>query len=356
MPAADAVDLRPFLARAHALHRSAIIVDAHVDTLLAQRLIHFDPLRRHRPTGKGAPLFNHADLPRLLQAGVASAWFGLHYWPTESEAGWDEARRQVDLFHRLAGRDPRFGIATCTDDIPAARRSGRLASCLGCEGAHLLNGRLERVAWLRRHHVRYLTLTHFSRNRAATPALGRGADPAAGLTAWGRELIDECDRVGMMVDVAHLNATGVLEVCALSRRPVVCTHTGAFGVRAHARNVTDAGLRAIAATGGVIGIMFAPCFLARSWFADSACVVDHIDHVRRVVGIDHVALGSDFDGMLPTLPSDLRDCTDLPRITAGLLARGYSDGEIGKVLGGNWLRVLRRFDGAALDGVGAAPV
>ncbi len=330
--------------RARALHRDAVVVDLHVDSILQNRLFRYDLRRRHRPTGWGAPMLNHADVPRLLLGGYSGAAMGLHYWPTEEEGGWAEIRRQIDVLERLAAVDDRVFVARSAADLRRAKGERRLALFPGCEGAHPLNGRLERVEALRRRGVRYLTLAHFSKNRAATPSLGRGADEVSGLTAWGKDLVAECNRVGLIVDVAHVNAPGVLDACRVSRRPVVATHTGFKAVRRHPRNLDDDGLRAIAATGGLAGLIFAPCFLADRLTADSRCVLDHLDHAVRLVGIDHVALGSDFDGMLPTLPADLRDCTDLWRITAGLLGRGYGEPDVRKILGENWLRVMASFD------------
>ncbi len=333
--------------RAREIHRRAIVADFHVDSILWQRLVRYDLRRRHRPIGWGTPFGNHADIPRMLAGGYTCPGFGLHYWPWGIAKAWAEVRRQIDYFERLTQLDERITIARTAEDVRRAKAEGRLAGFPGCEGAHILDGRLERIAELRRRNVRYLTLTHFSKNAAATSAMGIGADAVSGLTPWGRELVAECNRVGLIVDVAHVNAPGVLDACAASRRPVIASHTGVKGVRPHRRNIDDAGLRAIAAGGGVVGIMFAPVFLAASNDADSTCILDHIDHAVRTIGIDHVALGSDFDGMIP-IPTDLRDCTDLVRVTEGLVLRGYSELDIRKILGENWLRVLARFDEGAV--------
>jgi membrane dipeptidase len=188
--------------------------------------------------------------------------------------------------------------------------------------------------------VTYLTLAHFSKNSAATPGLGRGCDQVSGLTGFGRELVAELERAGVFVDVAHVNRPGVLDVCKIARRPVICTHTTSQAVRAHDRGVTDEAAQAIAATGGIIGVMAAPNFMADSLRATTAVVCDHIEHLASVVGVAHMAIGTDLDGWLPTIPSDMRDCRDAVKILDGLRARGWSEPDIQSIAWGNALRVL----------------
>ena len=184
----------------------------------------------------------------------------------------------------------------------------------------MLNGDIERVRTLAERRVAYLTLTHFSKNAAATPSMGRGANEVDGLSGFGRELIAALDEAHIPVNLAHVNTPGVLEACAVASRAVLCTHTGVKGVHDHARNITDEEIDAIAETDGVIGVMFAPVFLAGKLRADTGCVVDHIEYIIDRVGMRHVALGSDYDGWLPTIPSDHRDCRDIVKVTDELAA------------------------------------
>lgn len=317
-------------------------VDLHVDSIIQQRLFGYDVRRRHRPGVRGQPFFWHADLPRMQDARYAGACMGIHYWPWQSERGWREMNRQIDYLDQVAARDERVLRVREPADWLRARETGRIALQPGVEGAHMLNARLERVAELAARHPAYLTLTHFSKNAAATPAMGRGANERDGLTDFGRDLIRALEDHDILVDLAHVNTPGVLDACKVARRPVLCTHTGVRGVHPHARNISDAEIDAIAQTDGVIGIIFAPGFLAGKLRASSEIVVDHIEYVIARVGIRHVAIGSDYDGWLPAIPNDQRDCRDIHRISDILLARGHAPDNVARIMHHNALEMLTR--------------
>ena len=317
------------------------VLDLHVDSIIQQRLFRYDIERRHRAGIGGQPLFWHADIPRMVEADYGGACMGIHYWPRESERGWQEMRRQIDYLNAATARDDRTVRVVRFEDWGRAHREGKLALAPGVEGAHMLNGRIERVADLAELGVAYLTLTHFSANSAATPSMGRGANERQGLTAFGRRLVAELNDHGVAVDLAHLNTPGVLDACRVTQAPVLCTHTGVKGVWDHARNISDDEIDAIAATGGVIGIIFAPIFLAGNLRADSEVALDHLHYVADRVGVDHVALGSDYDGWLPTILSDHRDCRDIHRVIEGLEGRGFTSDDVEKIVAGNALRVFR---------------
>jgi membrane dipeptidase len=167
-----------------------------------------------------------------------------------------------------------------------------------------------------------------------------GANERDGLSSYGREVVAELERCGLVVDVAHVNNRGLLDVAAMATRPLLCTHTGLKSVNEHGRNISDEAVQAIAATGGVIGIIFAPVFLAGRLRSDSACIADHIERVVELVGIEHVAFGSDYDGWVPSIPNDQRDCRDIWRIVAVLLARGWSAEQLDRLLSRNAREVL----------------
>ncbi len=298
--------------------------DLHVDSIIQQRLFGYDLRRRHRRGVSGQPLFWHADIPRMMEGGYGGACMGVHYYPWESERGWVEMQRQIAYLDAVCEQ---------VDEVVRVRDVGgwargledeRLALAPGVEGAHMLNGRIERVEALAQMGVSYLTLTHFSANAAATASIGRGANEREGLTAFGREVVRELNRVGVAIDVAHVNDRGVIEACEESEAPVFCTHTGVKGVWDHSRNISDEALDAIAATGGVVGVILGPVFIAGRLRADTEAVLDHYDYIVDRVGEEHVALGSDYDGWLPTIASDHRDCRDLKRVPQGLAARGWS--------------------------------
>ncbi len=333
----------PVAADALALHRASTVIDLHVDTLLWMRMVRYDPLRRHRTWARARPLMGHADLPRLEEGGVTAVGLGLV--PNPLLRG-RRARRLVhgyldDLEAWVVRSDGRLRVARGAADVEAAKRDGVVAAFPGLEGAHGLGGELGEVAELQARGVRYLGLVHFTANRAARPALGVGSSRTRGLTGWGRELVAECERLQVVVDLAHLNRPGVQEACELARRPVLVTHTGVSGVHESWRNLDDAGLRAVADTGGAVGIILFPPYLCGKLRCGLDVWCRHVEHVAATVGWDHVAIGSDLDGFIATLPDGVRDVADLPLLTAALLRRGNPPEGVERALGANALRVLR---------------
>ena len=315
-------------------------LDLHVDSIIQQRLFRYSVTRRHRKGVGGQPLFWHADVPRMVEADYLGACLGIHYFPWESERGWREMNRQIDYLDQVIGPDERVWRVIAPEDWQRARERGLLAVAPGVEGAHMLNGILRRVEKLAARHVAYLTLTHFSKNSAATPSMGRGANETDGLSAFGRDLVVALDESEITVDLAHVNTPGVLDACSVASRPVFCTHTGVKAVNDHARNITDEEIDAIAETDGVIGIMFAPVFLAGKLRADTTWIVDHIEYVIDRVGVRHVAIGSDYDGWLPTIMSDHRDCRDVRTVCDELERRGHNQEDIARIMSGNAFELL----------------
>lgn len=303
-------------------------LDLHVDFIILNRLFGYRALRKHRAGMRGQPLFWHADVPRMLEAGYSGACLGVHYYPWESERGWQEALRQIDYVDRVIAKHAQVLRVHQPADWDRAAAEGKLGIAPGVEGAHMLDGRIERVEELGRRGVAYMTLTHFSKNSAATPAMGRGANETDGLTSFGRELVAALEEAGVVIDVAHVNTPGVLDTCSIATKPLLCTHTGVKSVHDHARNISDEEIDAIAELDGVIGIIFSPNFLAGKFRADSNCVADHVEHVVDRVGIRHVALGSDYDGWIPAIPNDMRDCRDIGVVGAILRGRGWDDESI----------------------------
>lgn len=325
------------------IHRDAAVIDLHVDSVIQNRLFGYSVEKRHRALLRGQPLFWHADLPRMRDAAYGGACLGVHYFPTESERGWRAALRQIDEIHRLSSL-PGVRLARESEDWDAGRKAGELVLAPGVEGAHILNRKIERLDELAARSVAYLTLTHFSHNAAATPSMGRGANESEGLSHFGRELVTRCNELGIAVDVAHVNMPGVLDACDASRAPVLCTHTGTKGVHDSPRNLSDEAIDAIARTGGAIGVIHGPIFLAGRLCASTEIVADHIDYIVQRVGIDHVAVGTDYDGWLTTIPNDQRDCRDLVRLTAILLERGYTEAMIQRMYRENTLRVMQNVE------------
>jgi len=323
-------------ADARALHDAYPAIDLHADTLMWSRWIGYDLGVRHQPFLPAAAFFGHVDVPRLVEGGIGAQFFGLVSLPVAGRGNVRAIDEQIDaLDAHIAARDGLRKVWSA-DDVDRARHDGATGALLGIEGAHALDGDLDRIDHFARRGVRYLGLLHFSANQAGFPAYGTGRRDAEGLTAWGRELVQRCEAASVIVDLAHINHRGFLDACQMATRPLIVSHTGVTGANPHWRNIDDEQIRAVASTGGVVGIIFCPRFLGGDSIDD---VVRHLRHVIEVAGEDTPALGSDWDGMIVPTP-ELRDAAHLPLLTDALLRAGFGDATIGKILRGNALRVL----------------
>lgn len=323
---------------ARLLHDEIVVFDLHADTPKLMHRLGYDIAARHeRRRPRQASYFGHVDLPRMREGGLAAQVFGLWTFPYPERGCARSVHGQLDALDRAVDKHP-DQIERCLsgDDVRRAHRTGKVAALAGIEGGQALEGSLEHLADFATRGVRTLGLVHFSVNAIATPAYGVGARAERGLTDFGRDVIAEMNRLGMIVDLAHINRTGFFEALAASAHPVLVTHTGVAGVHAHWRNIDDEQLRALGQRGGAAGIIFAPRYLGGRTVD---AVVDHIVHVIDVAGEDVPALGSDFDGFVIP-PSGLEDASMLPQLTSALSARGLSRRALEKVMGGNALRVL----------------
>ena len=368
------------------IHESAIVVDGHNDLPWRIRAFHdssFDKIDLTQPQPD-----LHTDIDRLRRGGVgAQFWSAFVPVSTMTDGGATRyGLEQIDLIRRMVDRYPSvFEMALTADDIVRIHRSGKIASLIGLEGGHAIENSLGVLRTFYDLGVRYMTLTH---NKtldwcdAATDKARHG-----GLSPFGEEVILEMNRLGMLVDISHISADAMRDVLRVSRAPIIASHSSAFALAAHPRNVPDDVLRGVAENGGLVMVNFFSGFIlqelapvvgeraktieairakhADKTAADAAVeawerdhpkprgtvqdVVDHIDHIVKVAGIDHVGIGSDYDG-IPTVPEQLDDVAAFPNITQELLARGYSSGDIHKILGQNLIRAFREAEAVAENG------
>jgi membrane dipeptidase len=321
------------------LHRESIVFDAHCDTL--QKV-----LGGERRLGERSEE-GHADLPRLREGGITAQIFALFVSPNHFPKGAArQALRLLDVFYQeLEENADQLTLAATASDIERAKAEGKVAGILSLEGAEALEGDLGVLRAFYKLGVRNIGLTWNLRNAAAD-----GVDEtrsSSGLANFGVQLVQEMNRLGIMIDISHLSPTGVRDVLHVSEAPVIASHSNAYALCPHRRNLTDEQLEGVASKGGVVGVTFVPRFVTEDENqATLKRVLDQIDYMVKTMGVDHVGLGSDFDGFFgPEQVRGLEDVTRLPRLTAGLVERGYSEEDVKKILGGNFLRVFREVVG-----------
>jgi membrane dipeptidase len=326
------------LDEARALHAEVHVIDLHADTAKLMDKLGYDLGARHdRPMPKRVNVFGHVDLPRMRDGGMAGQFFSFWTTPYPERGCARSVAKQLDALDEAMAKHPEQLRWTRTGaDIRAAKAAGELAALGGIEGGQALEGDLEAIEAFSRRGVRYLGLLHFSQNAIGRPAKGRGSDGTVGLTAFGRDVVRECERTGVIVDLAHINRRGYFEALELATLPPMVSHTGVLGVHEHWRNIDDDQLRAIAEKGGCVGIIFARKYLGG---ASIDSVVDHLLHIIDIAGEDVPALGSDFDGFVVP-PEGLEDIAAMPNLTVALSRRGVAPRVLEKILGGNVLRVL----------------
>lgn len=314
------------------VHRAAHVVDTHCDTL--GRV--FEGQRRLGDASKQGQF----DLPRARQGGLTAEVMATFVDDRRPGSALQQSIDFIDVFHReLDAFGDLARLALTGSDVRRAKDEGRVALILGMEGAEGLGGSLAALRTFHRLGLRVLGVTWNRRNEAAD---GMGEEATGGgLTRFGRDLVAACDDLGILLDLSHLAPRGVDDVLQIAERPVVATHANARGLHDHPRNLSDRQLDAIASTGGVIGVVAVPPFLGRyETVAPADAWFDHLDYIVARVGVDHVGIGMDFDGVGAMRTEGLETVAELPAITRGLLERGYEPSDVTKILGGNFLRVF----------------
>ncbi len=369
-------------ARALQIHKEAILVDGHNDLPLMMIDFGFDLGMDGAEEGDRAPWFYFAfpslprrpegdslrtstDLTRIRRGGLDAPFFSIWVSPDfydPAEPG-KARQRALDIIDTLQEQVDRHAdaaeMAASTEDVRRIVSDGKLAALMGLEGGHVIEDDLANLQLFYERGVRYMTLTH-SFSHGWADSSGDIADPDVphhgGLSDFGREVVREMNRLGMVVDISHVADETFWDVMEVTRAPVMASHSSVRAIADHPRNLSDDMLRALAKNDGVVMINFFTMYLdpdkstgwkfVKNWVwnlggseTPLALLADHIDHVVEVAGIDHVGLGSDFDGA-PTFPEGMKDVGDYPNLTVELARRGYSEADLRKVLGENALRVL----------------
>ncbi len=319
------------------LHGRAFVSDAHCDTIL-------DVLEGKRRLGERSGQ-GQLDLPRLHEGHVSAQVFAIWTPPDRYSDALRYGMEAADAFLREVDANDDLRLATTVGDLDSAFADGAVAGILSLEGVEPLEGSLAVLRNFHRLGLRLITITWNFRNEAADGV--KESVTGGGLTHFGRDLVEACNDLGIVLDVSHLAPAGVEDVLSLSRKPVVASHSNAAALCDHPRNLTDEQIKGIAATGGAIGVTYLPDFLRKDREnASLSDVLDHIDYIVGLVGAEHVMLGSDFDGMGDRSPRGLEDVSKLPAITAGLVERGYSESDIRSILGLNFRRVFAEVTGS----------
>jgi len=376
-PASEKHAPPPLAERARLVHAAAIVIDTHND--ITSKILDrgFD---LGKPDGK-----THTDLARMKAGGVTAEFFSIYVDASFKNA----ARRALDMiditYQQIERHPDALVLATSANDIRRAKKDDKVAILMGIEGGHAIENSLYALRDFYRLGVRYMTLTHTNTNDWADSAGGFGRPPEArhhGLSPFGEEVVREMQRIGMLVDVSHTSDETFEHVIRVAKAPIIASHSSSRALAPHGRNLTDDQLRALAKNGGVVMVNFFPGFLDPKRIAADAAffqkhgadlkqlhekykddhdklheemaklyrasappatplsvLIDHIVHMVKVAGVDHVGLGSDFDGV-PELPQGLGGIDGLPKITEELMKRGLTDVEVKKILGENFLRVL----------------
>jgi len=375
--------------RARKLHFSSLVVDTHADT--TQRFLGgqfaadgtFHPNLQFDFAARDAR--GSVDIPRMREGGLDALFFSIWISPkVKGPPAVKHALEQIAAVHeevRLHSADLAF--AATAEEVRAAHQQGKIAALIGIEGGHMINSDLAVLRKFFAQGARYMTLTHA---RNVEWADSSGDTPVHnGLTAFGREVIHEMNRLGMMVDISHVSDKTFYDVLAVSKAPLIASHSSCRAICSAPRNMTDAMIKALVAKGGVIQINYHVAFLSQEFFSaekkdpkinksiesevrqlcgdHEACellegdrltreyvtqgklprvdwskIIEHIDHAVKLAGADHVGLGSDFDGA--NMPYGMEDASQLPKITEALLQKGYSEDDVKKILGENTLRLM----------------
>ncbi len=369
-PETDSASEARLRQRANRLHRASIVVDTHNDITSPITDEGFD-LGARDTSGK-----IQTDIPRMKEGGLGAEFFSIYVAAKYAKEG-GAARRALDMidgvYEQVRRHPESLQMAYTVADIRRARRTGKIAALMGIEGGHAIEDSLSALRQFYKLGIRYMTLTHTNTNNWADSAGGISVQAEkrhGGLSDFGREVVAEMNRLGMMVDISHVGDETFWDVIEATKSPVIASHSSCRALTNVPRNLTDDMLRAVAKNNGVVMVNFYNGFINTEYAkpgdppptkaAETATLdmlMAHFEHVIKIAGINHVGIGSDFDGVDGLLPPGMEDISKLPTITYELLKRGYSEADVKKALGENLLRVMAENERVAkqLQASGAKP-
>jgi membrane dipeptidase len=377
-------EAQDLLARAQALHRQVPLIDGHNDYPWALRQHNIERDINKLDIKMPQPSI-HTDIGRLRKGGVGGQFWSVYVPATmQGQTAVRVTFEQIDIVHRMVRKYPdTFELARTASDVERIFKAGKIASLIGMEGGHSIDNSLATLRMFNAVGARYMTLTHSSNipwadSGTDTPKLG-------GLSKFGEEVVREMNRMGMLVDLSHTSPETMDDALRVTEAPVIFSHSVARALNEHGRNVPDSILQQLPKNGGVVMVTFVTSFVSpevnahgqrqtaernrlralypndtarvdaelKTWLAANpepkatlSQVADHIDHIRKVAGIDHIGIGSDFDG-IDSVIVGLENVSTYPALTAELLKRGYSDSDVKKILGLNVLRAMKRAEDVA---------
>lgn len=373
---AHTVQAADVAAEAQRIAQQYLLIDTHIDVPYR--------LQEHWEDVTQATAKGEFDYPRAKKGGLNAPFMSVYIPASYEKTGGGAllANQLIDSMEALVGRAPdKFAMAYRSDDLAVQFKQGKISLALGMENGTPINGKIENLRHFYQRGIRYITLAHSESNHIADSSYDLRR-PHKGLSAFGEQVVAEMNKLGMMIDISHVSDAAFYKVLSLTKAPVIASHSSlrAF-VPGFERNMDDKMIQALAKNGGVIQINFGSSFVvsqANQWglqfkaaakaagksqddegyraeylqkhpypFANVDTVIKHIDHVVKLVGIEHVGIGSDFDGVGDSLPDGLKDVSMYPNLIEGLLKRGYSEADIVKIMSGNLLRVWRQVEAVA---------
>jgi len=318
------------------IHSASILADLHNDIL--EKMI-------ENPNYHLADYhsYNHTDIPRLKTGGVDVQFFVVWVNPyTHGQDSYNHALAMINIFNSEISLNPTsIGQARTKAEALSLNNDNKIAAVMAVEGGHAIENDIEKLKLLYQEGMRYLTITWNNSTDWAVSAQD-SRSTTAGLSEFGKQVIWTLDTLGVIIDVSHTGIKTIQDILSITTNPIIATHSDVRALRNHYRNLYDNQIISIANSGGVIGIVFYPPFLSSTGSADIARVADHIDYIVDLAGIDYVGLGSDFDGIGTNTVYGLDDVTKFPDLTLELLRRGYSQTDVEKILGGNFMRVFEQ--------------